>query len=115
MSHQQSNNIHFLKTSKFFKKNHRYIFQLMNGGSVGTILQLLIFLFKAFATKETLAYFAKAGRLWNVSVAYILPTAFNESVQLMKFYFLPNENSNEDSLLMRELPFAIFNRSLSAT
>ena len=56
MWHQQSNNIHFLKTSKFFKKNHRYIFQLMNGGSVGTILQLLIFLFKAFATKETLLH-----------------------------------------------------------
>ena len=29
------------------------------------------------------------------------------------FIFLPNENSNEDSFLIRELLFAIFNRSLS--
>ena len=83
---------------------------------MGDPLAAIDFFIQSFCNeRDTFAYFAKAGRLWNVSVAYILPTAFNESVQLMKFYFLPNENSNEDSFLMRELPFAIFNRSLSAT
>ena len=36
---------------------------------------------------DIFAYFAKAGRLWNVSVVYIFPNAFNVFVQLMNFFF----------------------------
>ena len=60
---------------------------------------------------DIFADFAKAGRLLNVSVVYIFSIAFNVFVRLMKFYFfLPNKNSNEDSFLIRELTFAIFNK-----
>ena len=31
----------------------------------------------------------------------------------MRFYFLPNENLNEDLFLIREIPLAMFNKSFS--
>ena len=61
----------------------------------------LDFFIQRFCNKtDVFAYLAKAGRLLNVSVAYVFPIAFNVFVQLMKLYFF------------RELPFAIFNRPL---
>ena len=78
------------------------------------MLQVLIFFIQRFCNEtEIFAYFAKAERLWNISVVYIFPIAFNVFLQLMKFYFFTKLNSNEGSFLIRELPFAIFNRSLS--
>ena len=61
------------------------------------------FFIQSFCSETDTRIFANAGRLWNVSIVYMF----------MKFYFLPNENSNEVSFLIRELPVAIFNRSLS--
>ena len=54
-------------------------------GSVRTMLQLLIVLFEAFATKQT--YLHISQRLWNLSVVYIFPIAFNALVQLMIFFY----------------------------
>ena len=79
------------------------------------MLQLLIFFIQSFCDeKDVFTNFVKAGRLRNVSVVYILPIVFDVFIKLMKFYqmkiqifFLPNENSNEDSFSIREFPFSI--------
>ena len=48
----------------------------------------LDFFIQSFCNEtDILAYFAKAGPLWNVSVVHIFPIAFNVFAQLMKFYF----------------------------
>ena len=83
--------------------------------SVSTMLQLLIFFIQSFCDeKDVFTNLVKAGRLRNVSVVYILPIVFDVFIKLMKFYqmkiqifFLPNENSNEDSFSIREFPFSI--------
>ena len=90
-------NIHFLKTCTFLKKNRRYIFQLMNEDLLSPCYSSWFFYSKLLNKnnknnkKDIFAYFAKAGQLWNVSVVYISPIAFNVFVQLMIFlFFLPN-------------------------
>ena len=83
--------------------------------SVSTMLQLLIFFIQSFCDeKDVFTNLVKAGRLRNVSVVYILPIVFDVFIKLMKFYqmkiqifFLPNENSNEDSFSIREFPFSV--------
>ena len=48
----------------------------------------LDFFIQSFCNEaDIFAYFAKTGWLWNISVVYIFPIAFNVFVQLMKFYF----------------------------
>ena len=79
------------------------------------MLQLLIFFIQSFCDeKDVFTNLVKAGRLRNVSVVYILPIVFDVFIKLMKFYqmkiqifFLPNENSNEDSFSIREFPFSV--------
>ena len=56
-------------------------------GSAGTMLQLFIFLFSAFATKQTFSHIAQRQDDFGMSVVCIFPIAFNVFVQLMKFYF----------------------------
>ena len=82
-------------------------FSVNEWGSVGTMLQLLIVLFKPLQGNRH-SIFCKGSTTAECLSCINIPCCFyyiRTTGEIL--FFLPNENSNEDSFLIRELPFAI--------
>ena len=99
-------------STQVFEEESQVYFPAMNGNPLAPCCSSWFFYSKLLQRNRLFHIFRKSRTGISLLYTYSL-LLLMYSYNWWNFIFLPNENSNADLFLIIELPFAMFNRSLS--